>query len=166
MCQIGVRRCPEPDDPTIRGLKHRAGSDDSILMLENSCVKIDVERPTPDAVVLTAAGVLDIATTPELRTRLDEVLATPLAALTVDLTDVTFIDSTALAALAHANRRLRGGTELLVLLGEDSYARVILEATGLDRVLNVVTARAVSRDPAPIGMTASAHESASTSASA
>lgn len=110
-------------------------------MLEESCAKIDVERPSPAAAVLTVAGVLDIATTPELRARLDEALAEPLDALTVDLTDVTFIDSTALAALVHANRRLRQGNELLVLLRTDSYARVILEATGLDRCLNVVTVR-------------------------
>ena len=110
-------------------------------MLEESCANIDVERPAPAAAVVTVAGVLDIATTPTLRARLDEALAEPLDALTVDLTDVTFIDSTALAALVHANRRLRQGNELLVLLGPGSYARVILEATGLDRCLNVVTVR-------------------------
>ena len=110
--------------------------------IEESRVKIDVEWPAPEAAVLTVAGVLDIATTPELRARLEEALSERLDALTVDLSDVTFIDSTALAALVHANRRLRGENELLVLLGTDSYARVILEATGLDRCLNVVTVRA------------------------
>ena len=95
-----------------------------------SCVSIEVERPTPHGAVLTAVGVLDIATTPELRTRLDEALADGPDALTVDLTDVTFIDSSGLRSLLGASRRADERSGQVVLRSPSPAVQRLLEITG------------------------------------
>lgn len=60
----------------------------------------------------------------------------------VDFGEVTFIDSSGLAALvrAHRNAALRGRRLLLIGVGEST--RRVLGITGLDGVLHVLTHRA------------------------
>jgi anti-anti-sigma factor len=107
----------------------------------DTAVTIGVERPEPSTVVVTVRGELDITTAPALREALEQALEVPPEALTVDLTEVTFIDSVALATIVRASRRLPRPEQMLVVLGSESYARVVFDATGLSRALNVVTAQ-------------------------
>jgi anti-sigma B factor antagonist len=107
----------------------------------DTAATIDVERPEPSTVVVTVRGELDITTAPALRAAFEQALELPPEALTVDLTEVSFIDSVALATIVRASRRLPRPEQMLVVLGADSYARVVFDATGLARALNVVTAR-------------------------
>lgn len=87
------------------------------------------------AFLVAPAGELDAVTVPELAEALLEVDAS--ARLIVDLTDVTFLDSTALGALAGETKtRRRAGGELL-LACDDGRTRRVLAATGLDGVLAV-----------------------------
>ncbi|MFF0492655.1 STAS domain-containing protein [Nocardia sp. NPDC004068] len=88
----------------------------------------------PDAVVVTAAGEIDLATVAHLRAALDQAVAAPEPVLIVDLTEVEFIGSTGLSALlaaaeAAAPRPLR-------LLASPRVRRP-LAVTGLDRILSV-----------------------------
>jgi anti-sigma B factor antagonist len=92
---------------------------------------VSVQRG-PRAWELTVGGELDLYTAPDVR---DELAAVPedVRQVVVDLTAVTFVDSTGNAALLAAARRLRarGGTMTLVV-GDLRVLRV-LEVTGLAR---------------------------------
>ena len=85
-----------------------------------------------ETVVLTLHGELDMQTVPRLRARLADALQEPGGAVLVDLTDVVFIDSTGLAALLNALRRLtRAGRRMLLVAGEGPVRRM-LQLTRLD----------------------------------
>ena len=87
--------------------------------------------------VLRVAGEVDLRTAPELRDRLNAVLAGGTERLVVDLEDVTFLDSTALSVLIGAHKRLaRLGGALHLVTTRDQILRV-LNITGLSRVFAV-----------------------------
>jgi anti-sigma B factor antagonist len=102
---------------------------------------LDVERFGGAVVALTARGELDITTAPALREQLVLLVAEKPDTLVLDLTGVTFMDSVALAAVVHASRSMGDPGGLLIVVGTDSYARLVLDASGLSKCLNVVTAR-------------------------
>jgi anti-sigma B factor antagonist len=67
-----------------------------------------VERTRSDGYdVLTVEGELDIATAPRMIAALNEALADMAFPLVVDLSSVVFMDSTGLALLMNARRRVR-----------------------------------------------------------
>jgi HptB-dependent secretion and biofilm anti anti-sigma factor len=94
-----------------------------------------------DAVELSVRGSLDIATIDRFRTGLERVLDRRPGSLVLDLKEVSFMDSIALAAIVHASRAVGGPDGLRIVVGRNSYARLILDATGLSRCFNVMTAR-------------------------
>jgi anti-sigma B factor antagonist len=93
------------------------------------------------ASVIAGVGELDIATVPPLRTALTDAAEAPAPKLVVDLTDVTFIDSVGVGAILHAKRRVGPGGEMAVVVPHASYARVIFETVGADKVLPVFATR-------------------------
>ena len=84
-------------------------------------------------VVVAVAGEVDLATAPQLaaclldRTDRDVV---------VDLSRVTFLDSSGLSALVAGNQALRANGHVLRTFGEQDNVRRILEITGLDKVFH------------------------------
>ncbi len=88
------------------------------------------------AVTVTMQGELDLFTCPELQQELALVPVEVTRAL-IDLTGVTFVDSTGLGLLVRFAKKLdeRGGSVMLVL--EDGPVRKLLEVTALDRVFDV-----------------------------
>jgi anti-sigma B factor antagonist len=97
----------------------------------------DARRPD-GSVVLTIAGELDIATVPVVRDRLTALTEAGARRVVVDLRDVSFMDSTGLAAFIHAKMRLGDEGSLTLVMEPDSYARLIFEVAGLVGVLEVV----------------------------
>jgi anti-sigma B factor antagonist len=98
-------------------------------------------RPADDVAVVQASGELDIHSSHEFRGCLGRAVDEGVARVVVDLTGVTFIDSSALGALvAGARRAVEVGTELAIVCPPGSVARV-LEITGLDRVFAVYATR-------------------------
>lgn len=88
--------------------------------------------------VVTPHGELDAFTAPRLGEQLDDLIQHDRATrVVVDLTDVTFLDSTALGTLVGAVRQAReqGGT--LRIVTPTSPAARIFELTGLDRALEL-----------------------------
>jgi anti-sigma B factor antagonist len=84
--------------------------------------------------VISAEGELDLHTTSQLEEALD---STTCPHVIIDLTEVPFIDSTALGAILASTRRMRGkGRELIVATGNPTVARVF-SITGLERSLSV-----------------------------
>lgn len=83
-------------------------------------------------VVVTVSGELDMFTVPTLRTALEEHLDGE-APLVVDLTGVTFMDSTSLALLISIRRRLPASAALRLAGAIPAVAR-IFTLTGLEKV--------------------------------
>jgi anti-sigma B factor antagonist len=66
---------------------------------------IQVVHSGDGVLVLALCGELDIARTPRLRVAINEILRARPTALVIDLCQVSFVDSTALALLLNAQRR-------------------------------------------------------------
>jgi anti-sigma B factor antagonist len=96
-----------------------------------------VERRGPWA-VLVLTGELDLAVGGELqRDVIDLLPAEEVHTVAIDLSGVTFIDSTAIGILAMAHKRAgRYGGRLAVFGASERVARV-LRMTGLDTVLDL-----------------------------
>ena len=95
----------------------------------------------PSVLVLTVFGELDIATAPELRTRLTTAYEQGVTRLIVDLRSLSFLDSVAVATLLQARSRLGDEGRMGVVVDPDSYIRLILEVAGMPRCLDIVETR-------------------------
>ena len=87
---------------------------------------------------LAVTGDLDIATVPALRERLAAIADAGPRRLLLDLRGVSFMDSTALAAVIHARKKLGDDGRMSLVIPPDSYPRLILEVAGLAGILDVV----------------------------
>jgi anti-sigma B factor antagonist len=97
---------------------------------------------------VAASGELDLATAPELSTAVAAHHDARL--LVLDVTAVTFIDSSGVRALIEADRSRAGSSSRLVVLAGEGPVRRMLELCGLDGWLALVTdhpARAAQRVP-------------------
>jgi anti-sigma B factor antagonist len=99
------------------------------------------EVPTSwEGLLLVARGELDIDVVGELRGYLERATSSGAQRILLDLSEVTFIDSLSLAAIVAANRRL-GHAGRLALVADHAYVLLILEACGLDSVVEVFRTR-------------------------
>jgi anti-sigma B factor antagonist len=87
--------------------------------------------------VLWVEGELDLSTIPELTRRIDaELGGRSEEALTIDLSDVTFMDSSGLRLLIELDKRARDeGWKLALRPSRHEGARVVLRMTGADEAL-------------------------------
>ena len=87
------------------------------------------------------SGELDAYDAPALRESFQEVLDNGATAVVLDLTAVSFLDSTVLGAIVGLLRRMReAGGELRTVL-PDTTARRIFEITNLEAALDVFPSR-------------------------
>jgi anti-sigma B factor antagonist len=94
-----------------------------------------------DVAVVEASGELDFYTCPDFQQCLRQALEGTASRVIVDLTQVTFIDSSALGILVGAARRAaRQTTELMIVCPAGNVARVIA-ITGLSRVFAIYPTR-------------------------
>ena len=106
----------------------------------------------PDACVIEASGEIDISNVAELTRRVLEALAQGTTAIAIDLSQVTHLDSSGLAALISANQQVTDtpGGKLALVMDHRRLGR-IFELRGLDRVFLIVESRdaalAALRDP-------------------
>ena len=96
----------------------------------------------PSGLVVTVSGELDVATTPALRDHLDAALEAGTRRLVIDLCELSFLDSIALAAIVQARRRLPEGGRMALAVDPSSYVMLVLESTGLTQQLDLVMTRA------------------------
>ena len=90
------------------------------------------------AVTVSVRGDLDAHTSPRLRSCLTDLVAQPdVPEVVIDLTQVTFCDSTALGVFVGAHRRFQSDERRLRLHGPRPAVRHLLEVSGLDQVLDL-----------------------------
>ena len=111
---------------------------------------IDAERH-----VLAVRGEIDLFTAPELKQVLAESIEAGRIRIIVDLTDTTFLDSTALGVLIGAVKRLRSRHGALAIVNVDENIAKTFEITGLDQIFTILS----TRDDA-IEAVAAAHDNA------
>jgi anti-sigma B factor antagonist len=87
--------------------------------------------------VLDVVGEVDVYSAPELRERLSEQLNASEPSLIVNLTDVTFLDSTGIGTLvAGLNRAVKFGGTLTLVCDHDRILK-LFRITGLDSVFAI-----------------------------
>ncbi|HET7398714.1 MAG TPA: STAS domain-containing protein [Intrasporangium sp.] len=101
--------------------------------MESSTTRADHGERT----VVHLEGEIDVYTAPRVRDKLDEQIREGRTDLVVDLTDVTFIDSTGLGVLVGRLKHIRllGGS--LRLVGSDDRVLKVFSITGLDKVFEI-----------------------------
>jgi anti-sigma B factor antagonist len=98
---------------------------------------VDSARIKDNLGLVTLSGEVDIYTAPRLKERMLELFDAGVRDMIVDLSEVTFIDSTALGVLIGGVRRVgdAGGTMALVVATRP--VERILAVTGLDQVFTI-----------------------------
>jgi anti-sigma B factor antagonist len=86
--------------------------------------------------VIAITGELDLASAPELKWTLVDLLRGGYSQLVLDLSNVSFMDSTALGVLIGLDRNLNAGERIAIASPRPSVAK-IFELTGLDTAFNI-----------------------------
>jgi anti-sigma B factor antagonist len=87
--------------------------------------------------VVAVAGEIDLFTAPELKQVLAESIGAGRIRIIVDLTETTFLDSTALGVLIGAVKRLRSRDGVLTIVNTDANIAKTFEITGLDQIFTI-----------------------------
>lgn len=96
-------------------------------------IRIAGDPPEP---TLALSGELDMANAATFSAELERLETEGTGTITIDMAGLEFIDSTGIAVLVAAHRRLNGGSERLHLIpSRASAVRRVMEVTGLDREL-------------------------------
>jgi anti-sigma B factor antagonist len=98
---------------------------------------ITVRKAGEGTAVVAVAGEIDVYTSPSLQERLVEVLKDETSSIVLDLSQVTFLDSTGLGVLITALKRCRSAGGDLVLVTAQANVLKVLEITGLNDVFQV-----------------------------
>jgi anti-sigma B factor antagonist len=101
---------------------------------EFAIIDSDVDETTS---VVAVRGELDLTTAPRLKWMLHDLLEAGRTKQVVDLTETTFMDSTALGVLVGVNRSLVEGARLAIVCSRPNVLR-IFELSGMDGVFTIV----------------------------
>jgi anti-sigma B factor antagonist len=97
--------------------------------------KTSVERRLAGGwMVVTAVGEFDLLTAPRLHSVLIEAAVSAPAGIVVDLSGVTFIDSSALGVLVGAFNAARGAERVIRFVRPDARVMRLFEITGLTKL--------------------------------
>jgi anti-sigma B factor antagonist len=116
----------------------------SFFFISDETTLDGVQLP-PDVALLVAGGEIDYAASPQLRERLSEGIDVGARRVVLDLSSVTFIDSTAIGVLVGAVMRLRelGEGSLTIVCNEQNERVVrIFEIAGVDSLITLRRSRA------------------------
>ena len=92
--------------------------------------------------VVSVAGEIDLFTAPEFKQRMSAPIDAGASRVVVDLTSVSFIDSSSLGVLIGAHKRLKLRDGSLVIVCDDRTIVNTFKITGLDGVFEIVASRA------------------------
>ena len=105
---------------------------------------VSTERPSGAKGIIALTGEVDIYTAPRFKESMLELLDGGVDKLVVDLSAVTFIDSTALGVLIGGLRRQRDAGGHMALVVATPAVERVLTITGLDRVFDIYHTRAAA----------------------
>lgn len=91
--------------------------------------------------VLELTGRLDSHTVPQLKSQIADYIDSRSAHLVLDISDVTFLDSRALAAIVQGMHACSGIGAELYLAGPNDSVRRIFELTRLDKAIKIYSNR-------------------------
>jgi anti-sigma B factor antagonist len=97
---------------------------------------VSIIHAEPDTTI-QLGGEVDLATAGPLQDRLELVTDATTGDVTVDLTNVTFLDSTGLAALLAASRRMQRDGRRLTLVNPCAAVHRVLQISGVVKLLEV-----------------------------
>jgi anti-sigma B factor antagonist len=98
-------------------------------------------QPELDCELVAFYGELDAAAAPDLRERLNEVVASGAGGLLIDLCNCTFIDSLGVAAVVDAARGLLDQDREVALVAHGPQVRRILGLTGVEELIDLYWTR-------------------------
>jgi anti-sigma B factor antagonist len=94
-----------------------------------------------DRHVVAVRGEIDLFTAPDLKATLLGAIDAGKSRIVVDLSETSFLDSTALGVLIGAVKRLRGRDGALTLVNTDANIAKTFEITGLDQIFSITATR-------------------------
>jgi anti-sigma B factor antagonist len=104
------------------------------MITERSTVALTVED---EYVLVAAAGEFDVHTAPELRSAMLDAIASPRPGVVVDLSEVTFLDSSGLGVLVGGLKRATAGGQWMRLVCPIARILRLFEITGLTKVFDL-----------------------------
>ena len=90
---------------------------------------------------IAARGEIDLFTAPDLKQVLTDAIEGGQHRLVIDLSEVSFLDSTALGVLIGAVKRLRSRGGALAIVNTDTSIAKTFEITGLDQIFTILPSR-------------------------
>jgi anti-sigma B factor antagonist len=96
-----------------------------------------VEKDEGGFIQIDVRGEVDVATAPVLREKLNEAIDRGSSPIVLDLSTVTFIDSTALGVLIGAQERCQGRASELRIVASEPRIIKIFEITGLTDLFSI-----------------------------
>ncbi|HKG37350.1 MAG TPA: STAS domain-containing protein [Solirubrobacterales bacterium] len=109
-------------------------------MADDSLLRVEVEHPQDGVAVIALRGECDLSTIPRLEALLFEELESP-GAVIVDLTGLSFIDSSGMGLLIKAHQASEGTTHLHTVIARGSQVDRVFDVTGISHVLAVFYGR-------------------------
>ncbi len=100
-------------------------------------LKIDTSSLGENMSVIALEGEVDVYTAPQLKQQIITMLDSNITNIIVDLTNVEYLDSTALGVLIGGLKRLRERDGSLDLVIPNPRIRRIFEITGLDKIFDI-----------------------------
>jgi anti-sigma B factor antagonist len=93
--------------------------------------------PGSDHYVITVSGEVDLATSPELDTAIIAAIESGTSSVAIDLTDVSFMDSSGLGVIVRGLKRCREADKDLDLVITNERVLKVFGITGLDQVIPI-----------------------------
>ena len=93
--------------------------------------------PGSDRYLITVSGEVDLATSPELDVAIIAAIDSGATSVVIDLTDVSFMDSSGLGVIVRALKRCREAENDLDLVVTNERVLKVFGITGLDQVIPI-----------------------------
>jgi anti-sigma B factor antagonist len=106
-----------------------------LIIRANRCPTMLDETTIPSGTVLALAGEFDLAQTPRLRDAFQRVVGQ--STVVLDMSRVTYMDSTTLGALTQLRTRLADDGGALILVGVSGVSKRLFDITGLVKIFDL-----------------------------
>lgn len=106
--------------------------------MAEALLEIHSQRLGTETEMIAVTGQIDLYAAPELKVAVGDAIRHGARRLILDMSETSFIDSSALSILLGAVKRLRPlGGEVVVISGRGSAVREVFEITGLDHLFEL-----------------------------